>query len=201
MCVRVCVRVPVQCHSYSVKRQNQPINRTTTFDTYRAFVSKRQTSNAFALPRRRVDPSMNSVKVIWPSPLSRNSKRLSKSWYSSSNLGLFKPQKAWKNAPTQMPEGMHDTCQTSGLIFVGHVRRLWDMFVGCVSGRHASNTCYKMHLRMGTCFVLFNRLTSLWTRERRYWDTFVGRTLWDTFVQNMFVGHVLWWTLLCGTRL
>ena len=39
-----------------------------------------------ALPRRRVDPSMNSVKVICPSPLSMNSKRLNKSWYSSSNL-------------------------------------------------------------------------------------------------------------------
>lgn len=51
-----------------------------------ALVSNRHTSNAFALPRRRVDPSMNSVKVICPSPLSMNSNKLSKSWYSSSSL-------------------------------------------------------------------------------------------------------------------
>eukprot|EP00438_Fugacium_kawagutii_P007474 Skav230099 [mRNA] locus=scaffold283:85267:88310:+ [translate_table: standard] len=49
------------------------------------FVSKRHTSKAFAFPRRRVDPSMNSVSVICPSPLSMNSNKLNKSWYSSSN--------------------------------------------------------------------------------------------------------------------
>ena len=30
-------------------------------------------------------PNQDTFKVIWPSPLSRNSKRLNKSWYSSSN--------------------------------------------------------------------------------------------------------------------
>ena len=57
-----------------------------------ALVSNRHTSNAFALPRRRVDPSMNSVKVICPSPLSMNSNKLSKSWYSSSSLSTVRAQ-------------------------------------------------------------------------------------------------------------
>mmetsp|Transcript_20124 Transcript_20124/g.47353 ORF Transcript_20124/g.47353 Transcript_20124/m.47353 type:complete len:207 (+) Transcript_20124:299-919(+) len=58
---------------------NTSSNRTSNF------VSIRQISNALAPPRSRAAPSMNSIKVISPSPLSKNSNKLRRSWYSSSS--------------------------------------------------------------------------------------------------------------------
>ena len=113
---------------YAIFRHAQICGMTGTMPprTASSFVSKRHTSMAFAEPRSRDAPSINSIKVISPSPLSRNlrfcfklrskpcgkntnpnvnkistllhnvsnicsilqpkiSKRLSKSWYSSSS--------------------------------------------------------------------------------------------------------------------
>mmetsp|Transcript_98180 Transcript_98180/g.233670 ORF Transcript_98180/g.233670 Transcript_98180/m.233670 type:complete len:216 (-) Transcript_98180:607-1254(-) len=65
-----------------------PVGRTadsTSSNKTSSLVSMRQTSSALALPRSLEAPSMNSISVISPSPLSKNSKRLNKSWYSSSS--------------------------------------------------------------------------------------------------------------------
>ena len=191
MCVRVCARARPM--PLSVKRQNQPINRATTFDTCRAFVSKRQTSNAFALPRRRVDPSMNSVKVIWPSPLSRNSKRLSKSWYSSSNLGLFKRQKTWKNLNLfwkKCAASVTNAKKHSGSIPMQVQTQLSSVFHKV--RRQKRQQAQEKGLCRDTCAWPFERRArgAFWTH---LWDMYacvsqVRRTrLWDTFLTHPII--------------
>lgn len=61
-------------HLYAIFRHAQIHGTTGTMPprTASSFVSKRHTSMAFAEPRSRDAPSINSIKVISPSPLSRN---------------------------------------------------------------------------------------------------------------------------------
>ena len=64
-----------------------------------------------------------SNKVISPSPLSRNSKRLIKSWYSNlgQKLAMQKPTKTCTNIPTD--------------IFTVHVIRAWELIAFRAAGK------------------------------------------------------------------